>query len=80
MNGINICGVGSREKYKLLSYSGEEILSKDLQGPIECVLAPEVIGMRKGIAQIKLQFEGGTFYVMELPWGYELLEYSLGNK
>ncbi len=77
---LDICGIGKQEKYKLISHSGKEILSQDLQGPISCELAPEVIGLRKGIAKIELQSEDGTFYSMDLPWGYELLEYHQGNK
>lgn len=77
---LDICGIGKQEKYKLVSYSGKEILSQDLQGPIMCGLTPEVVGLLKGIAKIEVQFEDKAFYTMELPWGYELLEYKLGNK
>jgi hypothetical protein len=77
---LDICGVGKHEKYKLVSHSGKESLLQDLQGPIRCGLTPEVVGMVKGIAKMELQFEDGAFYTMELPWGYELLEYKLGNK
>lgn len=77
---LDICGIGKQEKYKLVSHSGEEILSQDLQGPIKCELTPEVVGLLKGIAKMELQFEDGAFYSMELPWGYELLEYKQGNK
>ncbi len=77
---LDIYGIGKQEKYKLVSHSGEEILSQDLQGPIRCGLIPEVVGLLKGIAKIELQFEDGASHAMELPWGYELLEYKQGKK
>ncbi len=77
---LDICGIGKQEKYKLVSHSGEETLSHDLEGPIKCGLTPEVVGLLRGIAKMELQFEDGVSYTMELPWGYELFEYKLGNK
>jgi hypothetical protein len=77
---LDICGIGKQEKYTLVSYSGEEILSHNLQGPISCGLSPEVIGLLKGIAKIELRLEDGASYSMELPWGHELVDYKLGNK
>jgi hypothetical protein len=77
---FDICGIGEQEKYKLVSHSGKEILSQDLQGPIMFSLAPEVVGLPKGIAKLEFQFEDGAIYTMELPWGHELLEYKAGNK
>lgn len=77
---LDICGIGKEEKYTLVSYSGEEILSHNLQGPIMCGLTPDVVGLLKGIAKMKLQFADGACYIMELPWGDELLEYNQGNK
>ncbi len=77
---LDICGIGKEEKYKFISHSGEEILSQDLKGPIQCGIAPEVIGLLKGVAKIELQFDDETSYSMNLPWGYELLDYTLGNK
>lgn len=77
---LDICGIGTQEKYKFVSRSGEEVLSQSLEGPIQCSIAPEIAGQIKGIANVELQFEDGTVYSMELPWGYELLQYKLGNK
>jgi hypothetical protein len=77
---LDICGIGKQEKYTLVSHSGEEILSHDLQGPISCGLSPEVVGLLKGIAKIELLLEDGASYSMELPWGHELVDYKLGNK
>lgn len=77
---LNICGVDKQRKYKFLSYSGGETLSHNLQGPIESTIMPEVIGQVRGIAKIVLDFENGTRYSMKLPWGIELLDYTLGNK
>lgn len=77
---LDICGIGKQEKYKFVSHSGDEIISHDLQGPISCTLTPEVVGFAKGIGKMELQFEDGTSYSMELPWGDELLEYAQGNK
>jgi hypothetical protein len=77
---LDVCGIEKQEKYKLISHSGEEILSHDWQGPITCTISPEVVGQVKGVANASLEFEDGTSCSMELPWGYELLEYSRGIK
>lgn len=77
---MDICGVGKQEKYKFTSYSGSEVLSHNLEGPIYCTFMPEVVGLRRGVAKIVLQFEKGERCSMELPWGSKLFEYSLGNK
>lgn len=77
---LDICGVEKKEKYTFTSYSGNEIIRKELEGPAYIAIIPEVIGMSAGIAKIELLFEEGTCYIMELPWKNELLEYKLGNK
>lgn len=77
---LDICGVGKHEKYKLISHSKNEILSHNVEGPVQCGISPEVVGEKKGIAKAILKFENGTSYSLELPWGYELLEYNRGNK
>ncbi|GEM_PF-3948575 len=77
---LDIFGIEKQEKYKLTSRSGEEIISQDLQGPTTCGISPEIIGSQKGVGKIELQLEDGTFYTMELPWGYDLIEYKLGKK
>ncbi len=77
---FDICGIEEQEKYKFISYSGGEILSHNLQGPITCSITPEVVGQRKGVANTVLEFEDGTSCSMELPCGYELLEYKRGIK
>ena len=77
---LDVCGIEKQEKYKLISRSGKEILSHNWQGPITCTISPEVVGQVKGVAKTVLEFEDGTSYSMELPWGYELLEYKRGIK
>jgi hypothetical protein len=77
---LEIYGVGKQEKYQFTSHSGEEILTQSCEGPIFCTILPEVLGQTRGIANITLQFEEGACYKMQLPWGLELMEYSLGNK
>jgi hypothetical protein len=76
---MNICGVGEQEKYKFISYSGKELLTNDHQGPIEGGYGPGVIGQWRGIAKVVLQFEDGSRHSIKIPWGYELLDYKLGN-
>jgi len=77
---LDICGLGKQEKCKLVSNSEGEILSFNLQGPMECTITPEVAGQKRGFAKTALHFEDGTSYSLDLPWGYALLEYKLGNK
>lgn len=77
---LDVCGIEKHEKYKMVSHSGDETLSHDLQGPMRIGLAPEVVGLLKGIAKMQIQLEDGTSYDIELPWGYELLEYKQGKK
>ena len=77
---LDVCGVGKQEKYKLISYSGKERLSHDVQGPMHGSILPEVIGEVGGCASMILQIKDGASYGMELPWGRELLEYRQGKK
>jgi proteasome lid subunit RPN8/RPN11 len=77
---LKVCGVEKQEKYQLTSQSGEESFSHNCEGPLQCNILPGVLGQSGGIASIALQLEDGAFYEMQLPWGLELMDYSLGKK
>jgi len=77
---LDICGVEDEEKYTLISRSGEEKLSYDLQGPVTSSINPAVLGQASGIAIATLSFKDSIFYNIKLPWGDELVKYMRGEK
>lgn len=81
--GLEISGVGLKEKYIFYSQSGDEKLAQSMQGPTSkdaFNYMPGVIGQLGGIAKVAIRFGDRSLYKLNLPWGSELVKYQKGAK
>ncbi|CCB87827.1 protein-tyrosine phosphatase family protein [Simkania negevensis] len=78
---LDLEGVSSFEKLKLLSRSSEESIEREFvyTKPMRIGITPGVIGKNGGVCNLSLTRQKGDYFTLQLPWGDELLGHLSGE-